>query len=60
VVPEGRDDGLALVASEQAVIDEDADELVADGLVDKGATTEESTPPEDKSNNLQFYPLCRI
>ncbi len=35
VIPEGRDDALPLIAAEQAVIDEDADELVADGLVEQ-------------------------
>ncbi len=35
VVTKGRDDAFALVAAEQAVVHEDADELVADGLVDK-------------------------
>ena len=36
VVAEGRDDALSLVPAQQAVVHEDADELVADGLVEQG------------------------
>jgi len=36
VAVEGVDDALGLVLAEEAVVDEDAGELVADGAVDEG------------------------
>ena len=50
---------LALVLSQQAVVDEDALELAADGLVQQApAATDESTPPLRPSSTLPL-PTCR-
>ena len=57
VLGEGLHDLFAFVQAQQAVVDENAGELVADGLVDQAAATEESTPP-DRPRMTSSSPTC--
>ena len=58
MVAEQADDLLGLAEPQQAVIDEDAGELVADGLVDQHrGDRAESTPP-DRPQMTRPLPTC--